>query len=81
MTDEASTAHLRADGRAIALGWIIGTALQLQQSALWPWTALLLATLGCVLVGLGMRWSESRAVVGPANLATQAAVDLSLIHI
>ena len=74
MTDETSTAHLRADGRAIALGWIIGTALQLQQSALWPWTALLLATLGCVLVGLGMRWWESRAVVGPARLATQAAV-------
>ena len=60
MTELVRTSTQLADGRAMGVGWVVGTALQLQQSALWPWTALALAAAGCLTLGVvGWHWETS----------------------
>ena len=48
----ASTSNRLADWRAIGVGWVMGTALQLQQAALWPWAELALAFAGSLILGI-----------------------------
>ena len=43
--------------RMLLVGWVVGTAVQLQQATLWPWNDLLVAVCCCALgISVLMRW-------------------------
>jgi competence protein ComEC len=60
LTIIASTTTPVAAWRALGVGWVIGTALQLQFSALWPWPQLALAAACCVAIGAVALWWEAQ---------------------
>ncbi len=61
MTHFIHTSSPWAVWRAWGVGWVLGTALQLQQSALSPWQDLAMVTICALAVALVLRAGESRA--------------------
>ena len=62
-----------ARGVLVALGWLGGVALQLQQPALWPGTLALAAAVGASL-GAGLAWRWRRHAAGAVLLALCGAL-------
>jgi competence protein ComEC len=59
---EAKRTALRDVWRVMLIGWIVGTAAQLQQAALWPLHALAVAACACALASWAViRWLPARS--------------------
>ena len=53
-----------ATWRVLLIGWIGGTAIQLQQADLWPWPFLAAAVAVLLPLGWGLAWRERRGRLG-----------------